>query len=125
MSDLGNKKTMAKNINRYLYEKDMTAADLARALDLSYTTVREWAAGRSYPRIDKIEMMANFFGISKSDLVEQPKQETDIDRYIKDENLQRLVLYAGRNIPEQSRAEYVDALIATIKVLKTNKNGND
>lgn len=125
MSDLGNKKTMAKNINRYLYEKDMTAADLARALDLSYTTVREWAAGRSYPRIDKIEMMANFFGISKSDLVEQPKQETDIDRYIKDENLQRLILYAGRNIPEGSRAEYVDALIATIKVLKANKNGND
>lgn len=125
MSDLGNKKTMAKNINRYLYEKDMTAADLARALNLSYTTVREWAAGRSYPRIDKIEMMANFFGISKSDLVEQPKQETDIDRYIKDENIQRLILYVGHNIPERNRAEYVDALIATIKVLKANKNGND
>lgn len=121
MSDLGNKKTMSKNINRYLYEKNMNAADLARALNLSYTTVREWAAGRSYPRIDKIEMMANFFGISKADLVEQPRQETDIDRYIKDEDLQRLVLYAGRNIPEGNRAEYVDALIATIKVLTANK----
>ena len=125
MSDLGNKAIMAKNINRLLYERNMNVADLARALGLKYNTVLEWAKGGAYPRIDKIEMMANYFGVSKSVLVERPKIETDLDRYIKDENIQRLILYVGHNIPERNRAEYVDALIATIKVLKANKNGND
>lgn len=31
--------------------------------------------GKSYPRIDKIEIMANFFDISKADLVEEPSKK--------------------------------------------------
>lgn len=125
MSDLGNKAIMAKNINRLLYERNMNVADLARALNFKYNTVLEWTKGGAYPRIDKIEMMANFFNVSKADLVERPRVETDFDRYIKDESLQRLIVYAGRHIPESDREEYVNALIATIKVLNKQKNSND
>lgn len=34
-------------------------------------TFSDWVNAKTYPRIDKIEMMANYFGISKSDLVER------------------------------------------------------
>lgn len=40
------------------------------------TTVSDWMHARTYPRIDKIEMMANYFGIEKSDLVEQKSSKT-------------------------------------------------
>lgn len=40
------------------------------ALGVKYTTFTDWVKGNSYPRIDKIELMANYFGISKADLVE-------------------------------------------------------
>ena len=43
---------------------------MCEALGVKYTTLTDWVNGNSYPRIDKIEMMANFFGIEKSDLVE-------------------------------------------------------
>ncbi|MCL1951736.1 MAG: hypothetical protein FWF60_02790 [Oscillospiraceae bacterium] len=39
-------------------------------LGVAYTTFSDWYNGNKYPRIDKIEMMANYFGILKSDLVE-------------------------------------------------------
>ena len=41
-------------------------------LGFAYSTVTDWLNAEKYPRIDKIEMMANFFGISKADLVEPP-----------------------------------------------------
>jgi repressor LexA len=44
--------------------------DVARDLDLPYTTVTSWCKGEFYPRIDKIQLLANYFGIQKSDLVE-------------------------------------------------------
>lgn len=68
---LGNKQIMGENIQRYLDEKGMTRKELAEALGFPYSSVTDWINGKMYPRIDKIEMMANFFGIQKSDLVEQ------------------------------------------------------
>ena len=76
MSDLGNKKIMAENISRYLARRGMNMKDLSRALDVPYTTVCSWCNAESYPRIDKIEKMANLFGINKSDLVEEYGKET-------------------------------------------------
>lgn len=70
MSDLGNKKIIAANIRKYMEKNNVTRADLVKALDVPYTTVRDWTKGNTYPRIDKIEMMANYFGVSKADLVE-------------------------------------------------------
>lgn len=39
-------------------------------LNLKYTTFTDWVNAKTYPRIDKIEMLANYFGITKADLVE-------------------------------------------------------
>ena len=39
-------------------------------MDLKYTTVRDWLKGITYPRIGKIELLANYFNINKSDLIE-------------------------------------------------------
>lgn len=70
MSDLGNKKIMAKNIQYYMDKNGKTRNDMCKALGVKYTTFTDWVKGNSYPRIDKIEMMANYFGIEKSDLIE-------------------------------------------------------
>ena len=35
---------------------------------------------RTYPRIDKIEMMANYFGIEKSDLVEKKSSSAELNK---------------------------------------------
>ena len=71
MSSLGNKEIMAKNIQYYMDKYEKTRQDMCDALGVKYTTFTDWVKGNSYPRIDKIELMANYFGISKADLVEE------------------------------------------------------
>lgn len=70
MSTLGNKEIMAKNIRRELDSLGLNAKEFSIKLDFKYTTVLDWLHAKTYPRIDKIEKMANYFGIEKSDLVE-------------------------------------------------------
>lgn len=70
MSDLGNKEIFAKNLKFYMELNKKNKNDLARDLDLPYTTITSWYNGEFYPRIDKIQLLANYFDIKKSDLVE-------------------------------------------------------
>lgn len=78
MSDLGNKKVMARNIQRLMDETGKSRNDLCEALGVKYTTLTDWIKGNTYPRIDKIELMANYFGVSKSDLIED---KTDYETF--------------------------------------------
>lgn len=70
-NNLGNKETMAKNIRYYMDLNHVNAVELCRALNVSQSALSFWMNAKTYPRIDKIEQMANYFGISKADLVEE------------------------------------------------------
>jgi len=70
---LGNKEIMAKNIKKYMNIHNVTRNKMSEALKVSYSTLSDWINAKTYPRIDKIEMMADYFNISKSDLVEESK----------------------------------------------------
>ena len=70
MSSLGNKEIMAKNIKYYMELFGVDRRKITSDLNIKYTTFSDWLNAKTYPRIDKIELMANYFKISKSDLVE-------------------------------------------------------
>jgi len=70
MSGLGNKEIMSKNIRFYMEKFDKDRNQVCKDLGFKYTTFADWVNGNKYPRIDKIEMLANYFGIQKSDLIE-------------------------------------------------------
>lgn len=70
MGGIGNKKVMSDNLLYYLGRFDISQKELADAINVAPSTVSEWVQGNKYPRIDKIELMANYFGILKSDLIE-------------------------------------------------------
>jgi transcriptional regulator with XRE-family HTH domain len=56
-------------------QNNVTAKELSKALDFPYTTVLSWLKGDNYPRIDKIDLMADYFGVLKSDLIEDQKEK--------------------------------------------------
>lgn len=70
MSDLGNKQVMADNIKRLMKEFNVSQSDICTRLSLKPSTFSDWVNAKTYPRIDKIEMLANYFGVEKSDLIE-------------------------------------------------------
>lgn len=76
MKCLGNKPVMAANIKYYMEQKGVNAKELSKALNVPYTTVLSWIKAEYYPRIDKIEMMSDYFGILKSDLIEDKQKQS-------------------------------------------------
>ena len=75
MSNIGNKQVFAKNLERYMKATGKSRTDICQALGIKYSTFSEWANGRKYPRITAIEMLANYFGILKSDLIEDKGED--------------------------------------------------
>ena len=71
MTVLGNKEIFAKNLKRYIEQSGKDRRDLADTWGFKYSTVSEWLNAKKYPRIDKIQIMADYFGIAMSDLIEE------------------------------------------------------
>ncbi len=70
-----NKRIMAENIKRQMERKGVTKQQVCDALDFKYTTFVDWINAKTYPRIGKVEAMANYFGCVKSDLIEEKTEE--------------------------------------------------
>ena len=114
-NNYGNKKTMAKNITRYMEIKGIDRLDLCEATGIKYTTLVGWLKEQTYPRIDKIELLANYFGITKADLVEEERSDVSINvtkdehalietyRKLDDRNKEQLIDYADFLIGKEGR----------------------
>ena len=63
---LGNKEVMAKNIRRHLDKLGLNVKNFANEMNFKYSTVLDWVNAKTYPRIDKIELMANYFNVEKT-----------------------------------------------------------
>lgn len=116
MSDLGNKIVMAKNIKKYMRRTGKTQKELCTALGFKESTFSDWVTGKKYPRIDKIERMANYFGISKADLVDENTVQPRSIALSSDE-LDLVKKY--RELDEENQEELLDIL--NIKVEKVRK----
>ena len=75
---LGNKHIMGQNILYYMNQMGLERKDFAKAINVPYSTLVEWINGNAYPRIDKIQRMADYFGIEKADLVESRTEEREM-----------------------------------------------
>lgn len=111
--DLGNKRIMSENIKRHLVQRGLNVKDFSIEMDFKYTTVLDWVNAKTYPRIDKIELMARYFGVDKSDLVEEynpikEKQSTTksiLDRVfskLESERQEKVVSYAEAQLRDQN-----------------------
>ena len=101
MSTLGNKEVMAENLKFYLSRSGKTQKELSELLGISPSAFNDWIKAKKYPRIDKLEMLANIFGIQKSDLIEKRNPETE-KKPVNDElsgSVQKLIEFA-RTVPE-------------------------
>lgn len=71
--NLENKEVFSKNLRYYMSNYGINRKELSERLKIPYMTLSDWYNAVTYPRIDKIEMLADFFNINKSDLIEDKK----------------------------------------------------
>lgn len=69
------KEVFAKNLRYYMESRGKNQKELAEIVGVSAPTMNDWLKGKKYPRIDKIEILAKYFGILKSDLIEEKTEE--------------------------------------------------
>lgn len=72
---MNNKNVFAANLKYQMEVKRKTRRQICEELGFSYYTFSDWVNGKKYPRMDKVEMLANYFGILKSDLIEEKTEE--------------------------------------------------
>ena len=92
-------KIIAKNLKRIAYEHEKTQADIARDLHLKQATVSSWMVGTRAPRMDKIDLLCNYFNCDRSEIMdEEPKSHRE--RVTDDE---REFLRLFRNLSAEGR----------------------
>ncbi|WP_423368211.1 S24 family peptidase [Melissococcus plutonius] len=119
MNALGNKEIMAKNLQYYMDKYGVDRNKLSNDLNIKYTTLTDWLKANTYPRIDKIELLANYFGIPKSNLVEESVADiTTIYNKLKSHRQKIVLKTAEQQLNEQKHEQQSN-------VVPFNSSNND
>lgn len=71
MTDEEQKNIFSKNLNRYIEKFNKTQIQIAKDLHINPQTINSWCRGKALPRMGKLQSLADYFGIEKSDLIEE------------------------------------------------------
>jgi len=105
------KRIFANNLNYQLEINQKTQKEVADLLDVSTSTFGSWCTADKMPRMDKIQMLADYFGIVKSSLIED-----------KQTSLANLAThYEGTNLTEDFKEEEREELLNYIKFIKSKR----
>lgn len=77
MADEEQKRIFSKNLNKFLSQSQKTQKEVAEAINVSPQTFNTWCQGIALPRMGKVQKLADYFGILKSDLIDD-KEESDL-----------------------------------------------
>lgn len=77
MSDDVQKKIFTKNLNSYIEQRGKTQLEIAKSIGVSPQTFNTWCKGIAIPRMEKVQALADYFHINKSDLIEEKKQDDE------------------------------------------------
>ena len=106
---MDNKYIFSRNLKKLMDEKGVSRRDIATVLNISYFTVSDWVNAKKYPRMDKVEILANYFGVLKSDLIEE-HNDSDTAKTMSITKSEQYLLDLFRQVPE-SKQEMVIQMI--------------
>ena len=123
VSNIGNREIFARNLSYYVEHSGRTQKYLAELVGVAPTTFNDWMKGRKYPRIDKIEKLADYFGIQKSDLIEaRITEEQNNDNDIMAGIIVRMrtdsVFFAAIQLLHSFDSEQIKGVQETLRTLK-------
>ena len=86
MTDKEQKMIFSTNLNRLLSATGKTQKEVAEVIGVSPQTFNTWCRGIALPRMGKVQRLADYFGVNKSDLIDEvPKTGQEEGYYIDEE----------------------------------------
>lgn len=98
-----NRKTLdcfIENLAYYSYEKKLTINKMAELLGVSQSTISMWRTGKAFPRIEVLEKLADYFGITVAELLSDHNDDA-----IKDEPMTIAAHFDGDEYTEEELEE--------------------
>ena len=77
MTEAEQRKIFSENLTNLLRRCGKTQLQLANSLDVSKSTVSSWCSGSKMPRMGKIDEIAAWLSVSRSELIEEGGGNTD------------------------------------------------
>ena len=71
MSEEKQKQIFSRNLLRYVEKSEKTQKEIADAINVSPQTFNTWCQGIALPRMGKVQALADYFHINKSDLIDE------------------------------------------------------
>ena len=71
------KAIFSENLNSYIAKSEKTQLEIAKSIGVSPQTFNTWCKGIAIPRMGKVQALADYFNINKSDLIEDKKLNID------------------------------------------------
>ena len=73
--NINTNKIISNNLQRLMNKADINNKELAKIVGVDESTVGKWLLEKSTPRMGAIELMAEYFGVQKSDILERPTEK--------------------------------------------------
>lgn len=71
MTDAERKAVFSHNLNQILSKSEKTQIEVAKAIGVSQQTFNTWCRAVALPRMGKIQLLADYFRVNMSDLIER------------------------------------------------------
>ena len=121
MTDNEQKRIFANNLTHYININGKQQNEVARAIGEKPSTLNMWCKGNSFPSTGKIQKLADYFGIGKSDLTEDKSSLTIDEAYtsatmkiaLQDQRFQKIVIhyYEMPKSKKEAFCEFYEAFI--------------
>jgi len=80
MSEIEQREIFMKNLNRIMQELALKQADVAKAIGVTPQSFNAWMQGKTIPRMGKVQALADYFHVSKAELIEEHSANPDAGR---------------------------------------------
>lgn len=81
MTEDRQRQIFSNNLRRLIDVSGKTQKDVADAIGVSQQIMNVWARGKAIPRMGKIQRLADYFGVEKSDLIDEKPEAPSLPSY--------------------------------------------
>ncbi len=122
MTDDKYKKLFSKNLNYYMTLKGKTQTDIINDLDINKSAISSWCNGTRLPRMNKVQLLADYLNINVSDLIEGSCENNNYFEFITEDDSMFPLLDVGdiALIYKQNKIDVTDNKNKGTYLLKLN-----
>jgi transcriptional regulator with XRE-family HTH domain len=113
---LGNKDVFSTNLTYYIELNGVTQREVAKHIKVTESSITDWITKRHYPRLDKIQLLADFFGVEVTDLVEPRKEKSATSKKTVTDQ-EQVILDLFHKVPDEKKEFLLKMIQAAIDTL--------